>query len=80
MSDPVLFDVPPVLFDVPPRNVTDFCRTCAFRTAYHYDHTVISYCQKQRSNRTENGFKKIKSKDPACPQHERDAPKHLKAV
>lgn len=59
-----------LLFDITPVTPAAHCRTCAFRVAYHYPGTVISYCQKQKSKLTANHLKKIKAKDPACPLYQ----------
>lgn len=61
-----------LLFDIDPVKPCAFCRTCKHRIAYRYTHTIISYCDKQKSNHTENGKKKIKSKNPACPMYEKE--------
>lgn len=58
------------LFDVPVQ-VSETCRHCVHRFTYSYTHTTISYCNMQKSNHTENGKKKIRAKDPACPMFEK---------
>lgn len=42
------------------------CRTCAHRERWQCGGSVIQYCGRIHSNRTDNGFKKIKVTNPAC--------------
>lgn len=43
-----------------------FCRTCKNREPWQKGGSIIQYCTKIKSNRTDNGLKKIKCKQPAC--------------
>lgn len=43
------------------------CRTCQHRQRWQCGGTIIQYCGARKSNRTENGLLKIKTKDAACP-------------
>ncbi|MBQ3690165.1 MAG: hypothetical protein II937_09970 [Bacteroidales bacterium] len=43
-----------------------FCRTCEHREPWQCGSKIIQYCRKLKSNRTDNGLKKIKCKQQAC--------------
>lgn len=43
------------------------CRTCIHRQRWECGSKIIQYCSVIKSRRTENGLKKIKCKDDACP-------------
>lgn len=45
---------------------TKFCRTCEHRQRWDFSGKIFQYCGIVKSNRTSNGLKKIKCKDPAC--------------
>lgn len=42
------------------------CRQCANRERWQCGGKVFSYCKARKSNRTDNGLKKVKCKDKAC--------------
>lgn len=43
------------------------CNNCKFAVAYNYGGSKnLWYCTKQKSRRTDNGFKKIKARNEAC--------------
>lgn len=42
------------------------CNNCKFAVAYQYGAKYFWYCTKQSSRRTDNGYKKIKARNPAC--------------
>lgn len=42
------------------------CLTCEHRQRWQCGGRIIQYCGATKSNRTFNGLKKIKAKDPAC--------------
>lgn len=42
------------------------CKDCIHRQRWECGSMIISYCAITRSNRTENGLKKILAKSPAC--------------
>ena len=42
------------------------CKTCANRERWECGGSIFQYCSKLKSNRTQNGLKKIKCKNPAC--------------
>lgn len=45
------------------------CRTCEHRERWQMGGSVIQYCGITRSNRTQNGLKKIKVTNPACSRY-----------
>lgn len=45
------------------------CRTCKHRQPWQCGGSIIQYCGITRSNRTINGLKKIKCKNPACSRY-----------
>ena len=48
---------------------THYCRTCKHRIRFQlneYSNKVVQYCDLQRSNRSNSGFKTIKVTDVAC--------------
>ena len=49
------------------------CRHCSHRERWECGSKVVSYCNKQKSNRTENGMKKVKCTTLACGYYEEDA-------
>ena len=63
------------LFDIPEKSVviinTDLsskytCRECENRQRWQCNSKVFQYCGVRKSNRTDNGFLKIKCKNQAC--------------
>lgn len=48
------------------KNDSQICRNCKFAQPWECGSKVIYYCSQLRSNRTDNGLKKIKLKDAAC--------------
>lgn len=46
--------------------LNDHCRQCYWAQAWECGAKVFYYCGKRKSNRTDNGLKKIKLKDLAC--------------
>ena len=46
--------------------ITDKCKDCEFSFRLEFMSTNVFYCSAKGSNKTENGFKKIKANDPAC--------------
>jgi len=68
-----LFELPPPqpqLFEMPPLPDAT-CRTCRHRERWQCGGTVIMYCNVIKSNRTQNGLKKIKVTNSACIRYER---------
>lgn len=45
---------------------TETCLHCKFRERWQCGNTIIQYCGKRTSNRTDNGKLKIKCKTKAC--------------
>ena len=58
----------PTLIDLPEQEAakSQTCRNCVHRERHEMGSMVISYCGIRKSNRTQNGLKKIRAKDPAC--------------
>jgi hypothetical protein len=52
---------------------TNTCRHCVHRQRWQCGGSIIQYCGKQKSNRTDNGLKKIKVTDKACILFETEA-------
>ena len=52
------------LFEMPKNPNT--CRECLYRERWECRSKIIQYCSAIKSNRTENGLKKIKCKNKAC--------------
>lgn len=48
------------------------CRHCKHRQRWQCGGKIIQYCGVIRSNRTENGLRKISVKNPACAKFEID--------
>lgn len=46
--------------------VTNNCKDCEHRQRWECNSKVFQYCGIRKSNRTNNGFLKIKCKDAAC--------------
>lgn len=42
------------------------CSKCKYKSAWQCNSKVFHYCIKQKSNRTSNGYLKIKCKNAAC--------------
>lgn len=62
-----------MLFPLPPVDkLTKTCRYCKHRERWQSGGRVIQYCGLLKSNRTENGLKKIKVTDKACMYYETD--------
>ena len=62
-----------LLFDIAPAHPGKKCKTCKHRIVYVFGkHTYISYCTKIHSNKTENGWLKIKSSNDACFRYENE--------
>ena len=61
-----LFELPTPAPPPPQPSPTATCRTCKYRERWQCGGSIIQYCGKQRSNRTDNGLKKIKVTNPAC--------------
>ncbi len=55
------------LFEIEPREeTTETCRTCKHRQRWECNSKIFQYCGVRKSNRTQNGLRKIKCKDKAC--------------
>jgi hypothetical protein len=67
----LLFNIDPT----EPQKASDTCRHCVHRQRWECGGTIIQYCGVRKSNRTENGLKKIKVTDPACPAFEKETNK-----
>lgn len=59
-----LFDLKPTIIPDPFPGKT--CRECSNRERWECNSKVIQYCGVIRSNRTQNGLKKIKVTNKAC--------------
>lgn len=42
------------------------CRNCIHRERWECGSKIISYCNKLKSNHTQNGMRKVKCTDAAC--------------
>lgn len=61
-----------ILFNIPAEKFAKglTCLSCEHRERHQCGGSVIQYCAKIKSNRTENGQLKIKCKTPACIHHQ----------
>lgn len=60
------------LFPIDKNIAKQTCRDCIHRQRWECGSMIISYCEITRSNRTQNGLKKIKASSPACDYYKKE--------
>jgi len=68
----LLFEISEIETSPKTEKPKNFCRECLHRERWQCGGTVIQYCRKRKSNRTENGLLKIRCKNAACGYFEID--------